>query len=93
MQLSDEQFGKLTPRMFHALIKRWESSIERQELYAGIIASTIVNFSMAHPEKPCSPSDFMPSQVGKKEKQKQYSVTETKNHILAMFSGFKSAEN
>ncbi len=60
--LSESQFFALTPRQYHALVKRKERDIEHRELLAGIVASTTANFSMGAPERALSPRDFMPSQ-------------------------------
>lgn len=59
---------RLTPRMFAVLRKRREAEHQRQEFLVGILASNIVNFSMAHPKEPVSPADFMPSQIGKRDR-------------------------
>ena len=41
---------------------RHREQIQRFELLAGIIASTIVNHSFSPPKKAVSPGDFMPSE-------------------------------
>jgi len=38
--------------------------VEHQELLAGIIASTVANWSMGAPKRPLCPADYMPSRSG-----------------------------
>ena len=62
LQLSDEEFGELSPRQFHWLLKRKERETEHRELLNGIVAAAVVNFSFSAPDKQAEPKDFMPSQ-------------------------------
>jgi len=55
----------MTPRQFHLLIDQHRERVEHQELLAGIIASSVVNYSMGAPKRPTCPADFMPSRGGK----------------------------
>jgi hypothetical protein len=52
----------MTPRQFHALRKRFEQEQQHKELLSAMVAANVVNYSIAHPEKPVHPRDFMPSQ-------------------------------
>jgi hypothetical protein len=63
----------MTPRTFSFMVKRYKDQVKRQELSAGIIASTIVNYSMARPEDGACPADYMPSEIASR---KQMSDTE-----------------
>lgn len=60
LRLSDADFGKLTPRLFDALLARKEAQDTRENIRAGVVAAAVVNFSMVHPDKPVSPMDFVP---------------------------------
>lgn len=61
LQLSDEEFGALTPRQFHLLLARHREKAEHEHYLAAVIASTVANFSLGAPKKPLRPSDFMPT--------------------------------
>jgi hypothetical protein len=49
----------MTPRHLHALRKRQEQKMQREELLVGIIASTTANSGFARPRAPVSPEAFM----------------------------------
>jgi hypothetical protein len=51
--------------MMDALLRRLERAQREKELMPAQIAACVVNFSMAHPKKPVSPLDFMPSEWAK----------------------------
>ena len=59
LNLTDEQWLDMTPRMFRALQEARIKQFQREEMLVGIVAATIENFSMAAPKKPASPADFM----------------------------------
>jgi hypothetical protein len=90
LRLSEEEFWELTPRKFHVLLKRRELDIQHTELLHGINASVSANFSMASPKTPTKPSDFMPSQWGKKvEPKKRVSRKQAANNIRCFLEGRK----
>lgn len=49
----------MTPRLLHALRKRQEQKMQREELLVGIIASTSANYSWCRPDPPKTPESFM----------------------------------
>lgn len=55
----------------------------------GILASTVANYSMGAPKSPRKPTDFMPSQLGKKRavKPKRVSRTQVVDQVRAIFGG------
>lgn len=57
--LTDSEFLSMTPRMFHALERRYLERMQREEFLVGVLASTFANFSMAAPKKPQSPEQYM----------------------------------
>ncbi len=65
--LTDDEFYSLTPRQFHLLLEQYEHKVEHTEMLAGIISSTVANWSMGSPKKPLSHTDFMPSQWAKEK--------------------------
>jgi hypothetical protein len=44
------------------MLDQYQRKVEHQEMLAGIIASTVANWSMGSPKKPLRHIDFMPSQ-------------------------------
>jgi hypothetical protein len=88
--LSDEELGVLTPRMFHALLKRKQMADREAFLRTGMIASAVINYSMGHPEKPVSPMEFVP---GGEQKSKfdlrELSPEGQKAYIIDAFSSKK----
>jgi hypothetical protein len=67
MGMSDDEFGRLTPRQLFLIVDQRREQTEHQELMFGIVASAIVNWSMRGPKKSVSPSDFMPSRAGRQK--------------------------
>ena len=60
--LSDEEFYRLTPHQYYVLLKRHENLHKDRRWHAewltGVLASTIVNWSMGAPKEPWQPKDF-----------------------------------
>jgi hypothetical protein len=80
----------MTPRQLSYLIKRLDAEHTRQEFFVGIIASTIVNWSMCRGEdfEPVCPADYMPSQFGKKRKgPEDMDLGEARSIIGGAFGG------
>jgi hypothetical protein len=71
LKLTDDQFLDLTPRQLQLLNDRHKEQTDHEELLAGIIASTLANYSFAGVKKPLVPADFMPSQWAKKKPKKE----------------------
>lgn len=65
LRLSNREFYRLTPRLYHILLDRHKEQIEHTELMTGILAAACVNSSMNPPRKALAPADFMPSMIGK----------------------------
>jgi hypothetical protein len=63
LRLTDREFFSLTPRQFHILLDRHHERSHHHEWLAGMIASTVANFSMGAPKEPFKPGDFMPSEA------------------------------
>jgi hypothetical protein len=61
----------LTPRQLELLNERHREQNEHQELLAGIVASTMANFSMGGVKKPLTPADFMPCMWAKRKPKKE----------------------
>jgi len=69
--LTSEEFFRLTPRQFDALVKRKEYETQRDEFMLAQIAGYTINFSMCHPKEPVDPFDLMPSMAGKEKPSRQ----------------------
>jgi hypothetical protein len=80
--LTPDVLFALTPRQFHALTQRHERRIEHDEFMVAQLAACVINFSMAHPKEPVKPADLMPSQVGKKPKQKKIRLTKKRRQAV-----------
>jgi enoyl-CoA hydratase/carnithine racemase len=70
--LGEEEFWALTPAQFKALCDRLEAQHDRDYWRAGVIASTVANFSNGydrkkHP-KAFKTAEFMPQKPKKKKK-------------------------
>jgi hypothetical protein len=50
----------MTPRQFHLLRERRREELAHRELVAGWTTAAVINHSMAPPEEPALPLDFMP---------------------------------
>lgn len=87
--MSAEEFWQLTPRQFAALLARKREQREYHELLMGVLASTVANYSFGAPKKPRVPTDFMPSQAGKKpaEKPKRVRTATVVDQVRAIFGG------
>ena len=90
--LTSEEFFRLTPRQYDALLKRREYETQQAEFLFAQLTSYFINFSMCHPKDPTKPRDFMPSMWGNPEppakrvkltKKKQKEVTEAFRSGLA----------
>lgn len=57
--LTDDEWLDMTPRQVHALRRRQEQKMQREELLVGIIASTSANYSFCRPDPPLEPGAFM----------------------------------
>lgn len=51
----------MTPALFDALLKRKKIDSRQEYLRTGLIAATVMNFSMARPDKAATENDFIPS--------------------------------
>ena len=87
--MSSTQFWRLTPRQFAALLARKREQREYHELLVGILASTVANYSMGAPKKSRVPSDFMPSQMGKRREAKPKRISRAKvaDQVRSIFGG------
>lgn len=56
--MSDEQFGRTTPRQLRLLLDEYGEIREERKQLVGLLASVVANFSQCHPEEPLKPSDF-----------------------------------
>lgn len=61
--MTSDEFWGTTPRMFDALLKRYERKKEDREFLFGQLASVYVNYSACAPKNAKSPADFMPSEM------------------------------
>jgi len=70
---SRDEFGRLTPREFQALVDQRDTVEERLDFRAALIASTIANVNRTKKGKAWKISDFMPKRKrrGRKGKRKQ----------------------
>ena len=57
--LKDREWLDSTPRMIRALRERKKEQAQHQELMAGVVASTVANFSAHPPRNPLAAEDFM----------------------------------
>jgi hypothetical protein len=75
----------MTPRQYDSLLKQHKHRIRHDELLTAIIASTIVNTSMAAPEKPAPLTTFMPSEwpKAKAKKPREKRVTKAEREAIA----------
>ena len=62
LHLEEDDFWRLTPAQFDALHRRHLAAEEREDLRAGIVASTIANANRdpKRRKQPFKPQDFMP---------------------------------
>ena len=58
--LTQEEFGRLTPGMFKALLSRKQARFREQLYLAGITASMVWNMTPKKSDKALSPWDFVP---------------------------------
>jgi hypothetical protein len=80
----------LSPRTFHALLKRKQQADREKFLRAGIIASAVINFSMGAPDNPVTPQDFMPRDPNEAEFDlRTLSPEEQKAYVIDQFSSKK----
>jgi hypothetical protein len=68
--LSDEQFGRMTPRQLRMLLDESGDLMEERRLLFGIVAAAVVNFSAHPPDKAVEPGDFFSSRRGKKQRER-----------------------
>lgn len=92
LNLSIEEFGKLTPKMFSALVDRLKARDQKLYLAAGIIASTISNTAaFGDPQrKAASPLDFIPGFVKQKPVSREM---ETEEQIAMLEQAFGCGPN
>lgn len=83
--LSSDQFWDLTPPQFEALSERHDTRNERDEFYAGLVASVIANVNRDAEKRPeaFQPKDFMPSQRGSEEEAAPIAGEMSPDQILA----------
>lgn len=60
---------------------------ERDNIHAGMIASAVINSSMARPRKPVLPSDFMLKTAAEREAEEQRQKTQD---LMAFMMGLKN---
>ena len=68
--LSEAEFRELTPRQYYVLMDAHQERVRHSEMLAGIIASTVANWS-GRASKHLKPSTFMPSMGDEKPPAKQ----------------------
>jgi len=61
LHLTDEEFGQLTPRQYHAMKQRFEQEQEHRDWYNACVCTSIINYSLSRPKKPVQITDFMPT--------------------------------
>lgn len=61
--------------MFEALLKRKRSEARQEYLRAGLIAATVMNFSVGRPDKPASETDFVPEWLKDEELDSEVDLT------------------
>lgn len=82
--LSDREFRFSTPRQLDALRKAQMQNHEDTEFLFGQLTAAVVNFSDRRPSESARPSDFMPSQIRKKQAARLVDVEmtdERREHI------------
>jgi hypothetical protein len=85
--LSLEEFGRLTPGMFQALQERRQVQFRHHCLYAGIVASTLINIKLPKDSTPVSPYDFFVG-ASEAEDESERELEEIKKNIVSAFSMF-----
>ena len=58
--LSTEEFYDLTPRQFHLLAEAHRKRLAHQEMIQAYTTAAIINYSLAAPDDPAQPIQFMP---------------------------------
>jgi hypothetical protein len=86
LRLGEKEFWSLTPKLFNLLLERKEAADRQEFLRSGIIAAAVVNFSMCHPDKPVSPTDFVPGYKKKNFDLRDMDPKEQAKYIRNMFS-------
>ena len=84
LRLTEQQFFKLTPRMFQLLVLRYEEEWERRELLNAIVSATVANYSIRinSADDFRDFKDFMPSQVSKRHKNEIEEARQAGRNIL-----------
>jgi len=77
-----EEFGRLTPAMFNALLERREVAFRYQCLCAGLIASTLLNMHMKPDSTRVSPYDFAPTVADDNERERD----RAKQNLVSLFA-------
>lgn len=57
--MSDDEFWRMTPREFGAVVKRRVFDIERQDYRAALICATLVNINRKKGSRPVRPEAFL----------------------------------
>jgi hypothetical protein len=57
--------------MFNALLERHDRATREREFLFGQLTSCVVNYAMAHPKKPVTAADYMPSEWRRKKPRKR----------------------
>lgn len=66
----------MTPRQFHLLWGRHREELVHREMIQAFSTAAIINFSLARPEEPVAPKDFMPNfQLPKAKESEAATVT------------------
>jgi hypothetical protein len=86
LNCSDDEFFRLTPRRFEALLKRHRHNVESNELLFGQLTSWVASTGFKSSDKPTSAKDFMPSQWAKsaaKSQVKPKRITRSRRRAIA----------
>lgn len=94
LNLSTKEFGKLTPKMFAALVDRLKAKDQKLYLAAGIIAATVSNTApFGDPNrKAVSPMDFVPGYKEQQDFKREMSTDEIVDVLSAAFGCGPSAQ-
>ena len=78
LDLTEEEFWHITPRLFATLLKRKEIGEEISDLRIALLRMTITNMSGRYAEKLTKIEDFMP------HKRKEQTSEDMQNMIIAL---------
>lgn len=60
LHLTAEEFYALVPRQFHLLTEARRKHLAHQEMIQAYTTAAIINYSLAAPDEPAQPTQFMP---------------------------------